>query len=112
MLGERPLVVLSALIRTELPQDPPAEVDLDTGGCDRVEQAGLEPFVPRVTFTFPCIAQAGRVLVLATGAAKADAVARAFAENALPSRETPASLLAGWAKSLTVLLDVDAASRL
>ena len=77
-----------------------------------VEQAGLEPFVPRVTFTFPCIAQAGRVLVLATGAAKADAVARAFAENALPSRETPASLLAEWAKSLTVLLDVDAASRL
>jgi 6-phosphogluconolactonase/glucosamine-6-phosphate isomerase/deaminase len=50
--------------------------------------------------------------VLATGAAKADAVARAFAENALPSRETPASLLAGWAKSLTVLLDLDAASRL
>jgi 6-phosphogluconolactonase len=77
-----------------------------------VPEAGLEPFVPRVTLTFPCIAQAHRVLVLATGEGKADAVARAFAADATPSRDTPASLLAEHVESLTVLLDADAASRL
>jgi 6-phosphogluconolactonase len=77
-----------------------------------VPEAGLEPFVPRVTFTFPCIAQAARVVVLATGEGKADAVARAFAPDAPPSHEIPASLLAEHVGSLTVLLDVAAASRL
>ena len=77
-----------------------------------VPEAGLEPFVPRVTFTFPCIARAARVIVLATGSGKADAVARAFADDAPASRETPASLLAGHVESLTVLLDADAAGRL
>jgi 6-phosphogluconolactonase len=77
-----------------------------------VHEAGLEPFVPRVTFTFPCIARAEHVIVLATGENKADAVARAFAPDAVPSDQTPASLLAADVESLTVLLDVDAASRL
>jgi 6-phosphogluconolactonase len=77
-----------------------------------VAQAGLEPFVPRVTFTFPCIARAERVLVLVTGEGKADAVARAFAPEAPASRDTPASLLAEHVESLSVLLDPAAASRL
>lgn len=77
-----------------------------------VAEAGLEPFVPRVTFTFPCIAQAAHVIVLATGDSKADAVARAFSPDAIPSHETPSSLLAEHVASLTVLLDVAAASRL
>lgn len=77
-----------------------------------VPEAGLEPFVPRVTFTFPCLARAEHVIVLATGESKADAVSRAFAPDATPSPETPASLLAEHVASLTVLLDADAASRL
>ncbi len=77
-----------------------------------VPEAGLEPFVPRVTFTFPCIARAERVIVLATGASKADAVARAFGSGASPDVATPASLLAEWVDSLTVLLDEAAAARL
>lgn len=77
-----------------------------------VHEAGLHPFVPRITFTFPCIAQADQVLLLAEGEAKADAVARAFAPDAVPSAETPASLLAAHVESLTVLLDAGAASRL
>jgi 6-phosphogluconolactonase len=77
-----------------------------------VSMSGLEPFVPRVTFTFPCIAQAEHVVLEAEGEAKADAVARAFAEDAMPSTDTPASLLIGFVESLTVLLDAPAASRL
>lgn len=77
-----------------------------------VPMSGLEPFVPRVTFTFPCLAQAEHVIVLATGDNKADAVARAFAEDAVPTDQTPASLLAQHVESLTVLLDAEAASRL
>ena len=40
-----------------------------------VPVAGLEPFVPRVTLTFPALSRAKRVLVLATGAGKADPIA-------------------------------------
>jgi 6-phosphogluconolactonase len=77
-----------------------------------VPMSGLHPFVPRVTFTFPCIAQAEQVVLEAEGEAKADAVALAFAEDAMPSTDTPASLLIGFVESLTVLLDAPAASRL
>ena len=58
-------------------------------------EAGLEPFVPRVTFTFPLIAKAKRVVVLATGESKADAVAKAFGPDAKPDPHVPSSLLAG-----------------
>jgi 6-phosphogluconolactonase len=77
-----------------------------------VPEAGLEPFVPRVTFTFPCIARADHVIVLATGQGKADAVARGFGPGVVPSHDTPVSMLAEWAESLTVLLDAAAASKL
>jgi 6-phosphogluconolactonase len=77
-----------------------------------VPEAGLEPFVPRVTFTFPCLGQAEHVIVLAPGEGKADAVARAFAPDAPPDHGTPASLLAEHVGALTVLLDADAAARL
>lgn len=77
-----------------------------------VPVAGLEPFVPRVTLTFQAISRARRVVVLATGASKAEAISRAFADDARPSRDAPASMLAEHADDVTVLLDMEAASRL
>jgi 6-phosphogluconolactonase len=77
-----------------------------------VPVAGMEPFVARVTMTFPAISRARRVVLLATGASKADAIARAFADEAQPSPDAPASLIAEHADNVTVLLDSEAASRL
>jgi 6-phosphogluconolactonase len=75
-----------------------------------VEEAGLEPFVPRVTLTLPVINAAAEVLFLVSGADKAEAVARAFGEA--PDPDTPASLVSPESGSLTVLLDPPAAERL
>jgi 6-phosphogluconolactonase len=75
-----------------------------------VEQAGLEPFVPRISLSLPAINAAKEVLFLVTGADKASAVARAFEEE--PDRSTPASLVAPASGRLTVLLDERAASEL
>ena len=77
-----------------------------------VPVAGMEPFVPRVTLTFPAIARARSVVVLATGTSKADAIARGFADDARPSPDAPLSLLAEHAENVRVLLDSEAASRL
>lgn len=80
--------------------------------CVGVPVAGLDPKVPRVTLTFPAIALARNVIVMAAGAGKADALAASFAEDAPPSRDTPASLLSEFAENITVLTDVDGAARL
>jgi 6-phosphogluconolactonase len=77
-----------------------------------VPQAGLEPFVPRVTLTFAALNRCRHVVVLATGAGKADAVAAAFAEDAPASETVPASLLAQHVEEITVLIDDAAAGRL
>jgi 6-phosphogluconolactonase len=77
-----------------------------------VEEAGLEPFVPRVTLTLPALANAEQVAFLVTGADKADAVAAAFGPDAQPDPHVPASMLVPLAKELTVLLDSAAAGRL
>jgi 6-phosphogluconolactonase len=74
-----------------------------------VEEAGLEPFVPRITLTFPAINAARAVLFLVTGAEKADAVARAVGD---PHPSAPASLVAPDSGNLTWLLDPAAAARL
>jgi 6-phosphogluconolactonase len=71
-------------------------------------EAGLEPFVARVTMTRPVFEATGVLVFLATGAAKAAAVRRAFAEE--PSPATPASLVRG--RRTVALLDRAAALQL
>ncbi len=75
-----------------------------------VEQSGLEPFVPRVTLTFPALANSRQIVFLATGESKAEAVAAAFGRDAKPNPHVPSSLLAPMAKEVKVLVDRDAGS--
>jgi 6-phosphogluconolactonase len=77
-----------------------------------VPQAGLEPFVPRISMTIPTLVRTRQMVFLATGDSKADAIARAFGPDAEPDPATPSSLLVPEAKSITVLVDDAAASRL
>ena len=73
-----------------------------------VPDAGLEPFVPRVTMTLPVFNAGREVLFMVTGESKADAVSRAFGGE--PREDTPASYVRP--PKLTVLLDPPAASLL
>jgi 6-phosphogluconolactonase len=75
-----------------------------------VPEAGLEPFVPRISMTFPTLASTGHIVFLASGESKADAIADAFAPGSDPDPSTPASLLVPRAKLITVLCDAAAAS--
>jgi len=68
---------------------------------------GLEPFVERVTLTLPALRASRVVLFLVTGAGKADAARRAFAEK--PSKETPASLLRSDDGATVAIIDRAAA---
>lgn len=76
-----------------------------------VDQPGLEPMVARVTLTLPALASARRIVFLACGAAKADAVAAAFGPGAKPDPHVPASLLPPLTDAITVLLDAAAAAK-
>ena len=73
-------------------------------------EAGLEPFVDRVTLSLPTLCGADDVLFLLTGEAKADAARRAFAEP--PGPETPASLVRSAQGRTTAILDRAAAAEL
>jgi 6-phosphogluconolactonase len=77
-----------------------------------VEMSGLEPFVPRVSFTFEAIAKARRVVVLVSGESKAEAVAAAFGPSARPDPHIPSSYLPEVARELLVLTDPAGAARL
>ena len=79
-----------------------------------VPEAGMEPYVPRVSMTLPALALATKVILLAIGAAKAPALARAFGHDAAPSTDVPASLVPGAVVpgALTLLLDEPAAELL
>jgi 6-phosphogluconolactonase len=71
-------------------------------------EAGLEPFVERVTMTPPVFAATRLLVYLATGESKAEAVRRAFAEE--PSPDNPASLIRGV--ETIAILDAAAAAQL
>jgi 6-phosphogluconolactonase len=73
-------------------------------------EAGLEPFVDRVTLSLPALRSAGEILFMLTGGAKADAAARAFAGK--PSSDTPASLVRARNGRTTAILDRAAAAKL
>jgi 6-phosphogluconolactonase len=77
-----------------------------------VPEAGLEPFVSRISMTLPRLVNARQVVFLATGESKADAVAAAFGPDAKPDPHVPSSLVAATAKDVKVLLDPAAAGRL
>lgn len=77
-----------------------------------VPEAAHEPFVPRISMTLAAVALAQRVVVLASGEAKAQAILEAFGPEAEPDPSVPASMLAGVAKDLIVLLDPAAAAQL
>jgi 6-phosphogluconolactonase len=77
-----------------------------------VEQAGHEPFVPRVSLTFAALESVGRVVFLIAGAEKADAVAAAFGPDARPVPHVPASMVTEFADDVLVLLDPQAAAKL
>jgi 6-phosphogluconolactonase len=69
--------------------------------------AGLEPFVDRVTLTIPALLSARRIVVITSGAEKADAVERGF--RGPITDEVPASLLRTGTAPLDVYLDAAAA---
>jgi 6-phosphogluconolactonase len=73
-------------------------------------EAGLEPFVPRVTLTLPVLCAARALVFLVTGAGKAEAVRAAFAGE--PSKRTPASLVRAVSGTSVAILDRAAASSL
>jgi 6-phosphogluconolactonase len=73
-------------------------------------EAGLEPFVDRVTLSLPVLRSAREVLFLLAGASKADAAARAFADE--PSPDTPASLVRAKDGRTVVIVDRAAAAKL
>lgn len=75
-----------------------------------VEEAGMEPYVPRVTLTLPVFNAAAEVVFLVTGADKAEAVAGAFGGD--PRPEAPASLVRPESGRLVLLCDAGAADKL
>jgi 6-phosphogluconolactonase len=75
-----------------------------------VPEAGLEPFVPRVSLTLPVFDAAREVIFLVEGAGKAEAVARAFGPNADPA--LPAARVAPANGVLRLVLDSAAAAGL
>jgi 6-phosphogluconolactonase len=77
-----------------------------------VEQAGLEPFVPRVTMTLPALALGKQLVFLAAGESKAAPVAAAFGPGAKPDPHIPCSLVPQFADEVIVLLDPAAAQGL
>jgi len=70
-----------------------------------VPEAGLEPFVPRISLTFPAINSARQKLFLVTGESKQEALRRAFGDA--PDQE----LLAAHVRPVTVYVDRAAAGR-
>jgi 6-phosphogluconolactonase len=73
-------------------------------------EAGLEPFVRRITLTIPTFANARTMIFLAEGEEKADAARRAFRDE--PSPDAPASLVRSGLGPTIAVLDEAAAAQL
>ena len=73
-------------------------------------EAGLEPFIDRVTLSLPVLRSAREIVFLLSGKSKADAAARAFAAE--PSQGTPGSLVRADDGRTVVILDRAAAAEL
>jgi 6-phosphogluconolactonase len=73
-------------------------------------EAGLEPFVDRVTLSLPALRSSREILFLLAGEAKADAARAAFAAE--PSADTPASLVRARGGRTVAILDRAAAAKL
>jgi 6-phosphogluconolactonase len=75
-----------------------------------VEQAGWQPYVPRISLTMPALNAARRVIFLVTGEDKAEAMKRAFGNPPDPS--APGAHVRPPAGELVVLCDAAAAKEL
>jgi len=73
-------------------------------------EAGLEPFVDRVTMTLPALASAQDMLFIVTGEDKAEAVERAFGRP--PDPAAPGSMVRSATGRTRLVTDIPAASRL
>jgi 6-phosphogluconolactonase len=73
-------------------------------------EAGLEPFVDRVTMTMPTLRSARRIVFIAGGEGKADAIARAFGGEI--SEDVPSSLVRLAPVPVEVIVDRAAAAKL
>ncbi len=73
-------------------------------------EAGLEPFVDRVTLSLPALCSAREIVFLLSGESKAHAAVRAFAAD--PSPDTPASLVRARDGRTVAILDRAAAAKL
>jgi 6-phosphogluconolactonase len=76
------------------------------------DEAGLKPYVPRITLTMPTLCAGREIVFLVTGEGKAEAVERSFGEDVSPTPDAPGSMVRPSAGRMTLLLDPAAASRL
>jgi 6-phosphogluconolactonase len=77
-----------------------------------IERAGLAPFVPRVTLTFPALASTREMLFLVTGEDKKDILMRALSGEDLPASRARAQGDLVWlVDRATGLEDADAVRR-
>jgi 6-phosphogluconolactonase len=83
------------------------EIDVTDRVVVGVPEAGVEPYVPRISLTLPAINAARHIVFLVTGESKQEAVRRAFGESPDPS--SPAAHVRPNAGELTVYLDPAAA---
>jgi len=73
-------------------------------------EAGLEPFIDRVTLSLPALRSAQEIVFIVAGESKAEAAARVFASE--PSPDAPASLVRAAEGRIVAILDRAAAAKL
>ena len=71
-------------------------LDERTAWVTGVPEAGMEPFVPRVSLTFPALASARSVLVLVNGAGKRDPLRRLAAGEDMPAGRIASTGALAW----------------